>query len=32
MLEVPIAYAQDLLVDRFPVPRYIVCDQGKSQA
>ena len=25
-------YRQDLLVDRFPVPRYIVCDQGKSQA
>lgn len=23
---------QDLLVDRFPVPRYIVCDQGGSQA
>lgn len=23
---------QELLVDRFPVPRYIVCDQGGSQA
>ncbi len=23
---------QDLLVDRFPIPRYIVCDQGGSQA
>ncbi|KAG1718205.1 hypothetical protein EDB19DRAFT_1800806 [Suillus lakei] len=22
----------DLLVDRFPIPRYIVCDQGGSQA
>ena len=25
-------FAQDLLIDRFPLPRYIVCDQGKSQA
>jgi len=32
LLEVPVADAQDLLVDRFPVPRYIVCDQGKNQA
>ena len=24
--------AQDLLVDRTPIPRYIVCDQGGSQA
>ena len=32
LLEVPVANAQDLLVDQFPVPRYIVCDQGKSQA
>lgn len=24
--------SQDLLVDRFPIPRYIVCDQGGSQA
>jgi hypothetical protein len=23
---------QDLLADRFPIPRYIVCDQGGSQA
>lgn len=23
---------QELLVDRFPIPRYIVCDQGGSQA
>ena len=23
---------QDLLTDRFPIPRYIVCDQGGSQA
>ena len=32
LLEVPVADAQDLLVDRFPVPRYIVCGQGKGQA
>ncbi|KAG5641165.1 GTPase-activating protein S23 [Asterophora parasitica] len=32
LLEVPVADAQDLLVDRFPIPRYIVCDQGGSQA
>jgi len=25
-------FVQDLLVDRFPIPRYIVCDQGGSQA
>ncbi|KAL0083645.1 protein transporter SEC23 [Phycomyces blakesleeanus] len=32
LLEAPILDAQDLLIDRFPVPRYIVCDQGGSQA
>lgn len=32
LLETPIQDAQDLLVDRFPIPRYIVCDQGGSQA
>ncbi|KAH9478504.1 GTPase-activating protein S23 [Psilocybe cubensis] len=32
LLEGPVADAQELLVDRFPVPRYIVCDQGGSQA
>lgn len=32
LLEAPIADAQDLLTDRFPIPRYIVCDQGGSQA
>ncbi|KAJ3546914.1 hypothetical protein NMY22_g1855 [Coprinellus aureogranulatus] len=32
LLEQPVADAQDLLVDRFPIPRYIVCDQGGSQA
>jgi protein transport protein SEC23 len=32
LLETPVADAQDLLVDRFPIPRYIVCDQGGSQA
>ncbi|ORY95407.1 protein transporter SEC23 [Syncephalastrum racemosum] len=32
LLEAPVLDAQDLLMDRFPVPRYIVCDQGGSQA
>ncbi|KAI9015300.1 protein transporter SEC23 [Phycomyces nitens] len=32
LLEAPVLDAQDLLVDRFPVPRYVVCDQGGSQA
>jgi protein transport protein SEC23 len=32
LLENPVTDAQDLLVDRFPIPRYIVCDQGGSQA
>ncbi|KAH8113783.1 copii coat protein [Phellopilus nigrolimitatus] len=32
LLEAPVADAKDLLVDRFPIPRYIVCDQGGSQA
>jgi protein transport protein SEC23 len=32
LLEAPAADAQDLLMDRFPIPRYIVCDQGGSQA
>ncbi|KAL0094210.1 protein transporter SEC23 [Phycomyces blakesleeanus] len=32
LLEAPVLDAQDLLTDRFPVPRYIVCDQGGSQA
>ncbi|KXN87767.1 Protein transport protein SEC23 [Leucoagaricus sp. SymC.cos] len=32
LLELPVADAQELLVDRFPIPRYIVCDQGGSQA
>jgi len=32
LLEAPKLDAQDLLVDRFPLPRYIVCDQGGSQA
>jgi len=32
LLEIPIADAQDLLADRQPIPRYIVCDQGGSQA
>ncbi|KAI0667265.1 copii coat protein [Trametes maxima] len=32
LLEAPVQDAQDLLADRFPIPRYIVCDQGGSQA
>jgi len=32
LLENPVADAQDLLADRQPIPRYIVCDQGGSQA
>ena len=32
ILETPQADAQDLLVERFPIPRYIVCDQNGSQA
>ncbi|KAF9568639.1 copii coat protein [Agrocybe pediades] len=32
LLSAPVADAQDLLVDRFLLPRYIVCDQGGSQA
>jgi len=32
LLEIPTNDAQDLLTDRFPIPRYIVCDQGGSQA
>lgn len=32
LLASPKADAQDLLADRFPIPRYIVCDQNGSQA
>lgn len=32
LLEAPVVDAQELLADRFPIPRYIVCDQGGSQA
>ncbi|EIW70298.1 hypothetical protein TREMEDRAFT_71580 [Tremella mesenterica DSM 1558] len=32
LLESPITDAQDLLEDRLPIPRYVVCDQGGSQA
>ncbi len=32
LLEVPVLDSQDLLTDRFPVSRYVVCDQGGSQA
>ena len=32
LLEGPKADALDLLMDRFPIPRFIDCDQGGSQA
>lgn len=32
LLEAPREDAQALMMDRFPVPRYIVCDQHKSQS
>lgn len=32
LLEAPIGDAQELLEDRMPIPRYVVCDQGGSQA
>ncbi|KAG0090329.1 GTPase-activating protein S23 [Podila epicladia] len=32
LLEAPVANSQELLTDRFPIPRYIVCDQNGSQA
>ena len=32
MLEAPVEDASELLSDRFPIPRYIVCDQNGSQA
>ncbi|KAJ3023140.1 UNVERIFIED_CONTAM: GTPase-activating protein S23 [Siphonaria sp. JEL0065] len=32
LLETPKQDAQDLLLDRFPIPRYIDTDQGGSQA
>ena len=32
LLDTPQVDAQDLLVERLPIPRYIVCDQGGSQA
>lgn len=31
-LENPIRDANDLMMSRFPLPRYVVCDQGSSQA
>lgn len=31
-MEAPRGDAQELLQDRFPIPRYIECDQGGSQA
>lgn len=32
LLEAPVNDAQDLMMTRFPLPRYIVCDQNSSQA
>lgn len=32
LLEAPQADAQTIMDNRFPVPRYIVCDQHKSEA
>lgn len=32
LLDAPINDANDLMLNRFPLPRYIVCDQGSSQA
>lgn len=32
LLEAPVTDAQELMLARFPLPRYIVCDQGSSQA
>ncbi|KAH9407292.1 Protein transport protein Sec23A [Tyrophagus putrescentiae] len=32
LLEAPVKDAAELMVSRFPLPRYIVCDQGSSQA
>ncbi len=32
LLEAPINDANDLMMTRFPLPRYIVCDQNSSQA
>lgn len=32
LLELPQIHAQDIINSRFPVPRYILCDQGKSQS
>jgi protein transport protein SEC23 len=32
LLQAPQDDAQSIMADRFPVPRYIICDQDKSQA
>ncbi|CED82394.1 protein transporter sec23 [Phaffia rhodozyma] len=32
LLTAPVTDAQDLLGDRLPIPRYVTCDQGGSQA
>jgi len=32
LLEAPVASSQELLADRFPIPRYVMCDQNASQA
>lgn len=32
LLEAPVADAAELLADRYPIPLYVVCDQGGSQS
>lgn len=32
LLEAPVADAAELLADRYPIPMYVVCDQGGSQS
>lgn len=32
LLDAPVNDATELMISRFPLPRYIVCDQGSSQA
>ncbi|XP_023214410.1 protein transport protein Sec23A-like [Centruroides sculpturatus] len=32
LLQAPVSDAQEILQSRFPMPRYIDCDQGGSQA
>lgn len=32
LLEAPVADAAELLADRYPIPMYVICDQGGSQS